>query len=280
MSFQSDLGLLKTDLGTTNSPTGLAEIVGGEDVLASQFDGLTSAMVSFEGVVDDMIGGQWVGTDDLAAACVSAAKFRSSAALSVVGNATNASASVADISAGTDGYVLRRSGTTLGFGTVASAGIATGAVSIVKEAVRPVCRLNKTADESIANNTTEYLTFTSTDSAVVVDPYNMHSPTTNSDRITVSDTGFYLVTAYVQWDSNATGKRGLYLQKNSSSIIGSDFRLPVSGSVTMQTVSVIVPLAANDWVRLGLYQSSGAALDSVASNGAPSFSVAWMGKSS
>jgi hypothetical protein len=54
------------------------------------------------------------------------------AAFTVKGNATNATASPTDIAAGTDGYVLRRSGTSLGFGTVATAGIADGAVTANK----------------------------------------------------------------------------------------------------------------------------------------------------
>jgi len=49
---------------------------------------------------------------------VTNAKFRQSAALSVVGNATNATANVADIAAGTDHNILRRSGTAIGFGSI------------------------------------------------------------------------------------------------------------------------------------------------------------------
>lgn len=45
----------------------------------------------------------------------------STAALSVKANATNATAAATDVAAGTDGHVLRRSGTTLGFGTLATA---------------------------------------------------------------------------------------------------------------------------------------------------------------
>lgn len=60
---------------------------------------------------------------------VSSAKLRQSAALSVVGNSTNATANVADIAAGSDGQVLRRSGTSIGFGTVAAAGLASNAVA-------------------------------------------------------------------------------------------------------------------------------------------------------
>jgi hypothetical protein len=44
--------------------------------------------------------------------------FRQSAALSVVGNSTNATANVADISAGSDFNILRRSGTSIGFGSI------------------------------------------------------------------------------------------------------------------------------------------------------------------
>jgi len=63
---------------------------------------------------------------------VSNAKLRDSAALSVIGNSTNASADPADIAAANDGEVLRRSGTSLGFGTIATAGIANDAITYAK----------------------------------------------------------------------------------------------------------------------------------------------------
>jgi hypothetical protein len=50
---------------------------------------------------------------------VTDAKLRDSAALSVIGRATNTSGDPADIAAGTDHQVLRRSGTAVGFGAVA-----------------------------------------------------------------------------------------------------------------------------------------------------------------
>lgn len=62
------------------------------------------------------------------------AKFRQSAGLSVIGRSSNSTGNVADITAGTDGHVLRRSGTTLGFGQVATAGIADGAITNAKVA--------------------------------------------------------------------------------------------------------------------------------------------------
>ena len=73
-------------------------------------------------------------------------KLRDSAALSVIGRADNSSGDPADIVAGTDGDVLRRSGTALGFGQVLSAGIATGAITAGKIAAGGVSATNQIAD--------------------------------------------------------------------------------------------------------------------------------------
>jgi hypothetical protein len=65
------------------------------------------------------IGFGSVATGGIADNAVTDAKLRDSAALSVIGNATNATADPADIAAASDHQVLRRSGTALGFGAVA-----------------------------------------------------------------------------------------------------------------------------------------------------------------
>jgi hypothetical protein len=69
---------------------------------------------------------------------VSNAKLRDSAALSVIGRSSNSTGDPADISASTDGHVLRRSGTTLGFGQVDTAGIANFAVTTNQIAIGAV----------------------------------------------------------------------------------------------------------------------------------------------
>lgn len=58
--------------------------------------------------------------------------LRDSSALSVIGRASNSSGDPGDIAAASDGQVLRRSGTSLAFGTVATAGIADSAVTLPK----------------------------------------------------------------------------------------------------------------------------------------------------
>lgn len=71
------------------------------------------------GVIDLQIGANVVGN----------AEIRQSAALSVVGRGANSTGNVADISAtAASGAVLRESGSTIGFGTIGSAGIAANAV--------------------------------------------------------------------------------------------------------------------------------------------------------
>lgn len=59
-------------------------------------------------------------------------QLNSRSARSVMGNPTAGTAAPADIVAASDGEVLRRSGTTIGFGTIATAGIADDAVTYAK----------------------------------------------------------------------------------------------------------------------------------------------------
>lgn len=60
---------------------------------------------------------------------ISNAMLRNSSALSVIGRSANTTGDPADIAAANDGEVLRRSGTALGFGKVAAAGLADTAVT-------------------------------------------------------------------------------------------------------------------------------------------------------
>lgn len=59
-------------------------------------------------------------------------KLQNATALSVLGRASNTTGDLADIVASNDAEVLRRSGTTVGFGTIATAGIANDAVTYAK----------------------------------------------------------------------------------------------------------------------------------------------------
>lgn len=60
------------------------------------------------------------------------AKLRNSAGLSVIGRSANTTGNPADIIAASDGEVLRRSGTSIGFGQITTGGIVDSAVTAVK----------------------------------------------------------------------------------------------------------------------------------------------------
>lgn len=102
--------------GTTGN---VADIVSGADNTVLARSGGTLA---FQSVVSAMI------TDNT----IADADIRQSAALSVHGRSANSTGNLADIVAAVDGDVLRRSGTTLGFGQIDTAGIAGNAVTDTK----------------------------------------------------------------------------------------------------------------------------------------------------
>ena len=116
---------------TLKVPTGLASsyslTFGAALPSAAQLISISAAgVLSYTTAATDMI------TDN----AVTDAKVRQSSGLSVLGRSANTTGNIADITAGTDGYVLRRSGTTIGFGTVATAGIADNAITQAKRSLR------------------------------------------------------------------------------------------------------------------------------------------------
>ena len=94
-------------------------------------------------VVSSVLGALSVTSAKIADNAVTNAKLRDSAGLSVIGRGANSSGDPADI-VGSDGQVLRVSGTSLGFGTITSAGIEDGTIAladlstVLQNALNPV----------------------------------------------------------------------------------------------------------------------------------------------
>ena len=82
-------------------------------------------------VAGNIVAAQLV-TAQITDANVTDAKISNRTALSVFGRSANSSGVGADIAAANDGEVLRRSGTAVGFGTVATAGLADASVTLAK----------------------------------------------------------------------------------------------------------------------------------------------------
>jgi len=153
-------GLVITGTTMTVAGVGLGDVTGpmsATDNALTRFDGTTGKVIqSSNAFVDDAgnisasnlsgtnTGDQTItltgyvtgsGTGSFAttgaANSVSNTILRDSSALSVIGRSANSTGDPADITASTDGHVLRRSGTTLGFGTVPFTSI-TGTVPVAQ----------------------------------------------------------------------------------------------------------------------------------------------------
>jgi hypothetical protein len=93
-------------------------------------------------------GLEWTGTggiqrsaltgDITATAGSGTTAFRNSAALSVIGRSANSTGSPADIAASSDGDVLRRSGTTLGFGAIPQSSVTNLTTDLAPRVVRVI----------------------------------------------------------------------------------------------------------------------------------------------
>lgn len=110
------LSVIGRSASTTGDPADITAANDG-DVLRRSGSSIGFGQVASAGIADNAIGNT---------------KLRDSGALSVIGRSTNSTGDPADITAASDGQVLRRSGNTLGFGTVTTAGIANTAVTDLK----------------------------------------------------------------------------------------------------------------------------------------------------
>jgi hypothetical protein len=93
---------------------------------------VTTAKIADANVTTVKIADANVTTAKVADAAITSAKLRDSAALSVIGRSANSAGVPADIAAASDGDVLRRSGTSIGFGTIAAGAISDGSITLAK----------------------------------------------------------------------------------------------------------------------------------------------------
>jgi len=93
-----------------------------------------TARIADTAITADKLAADAVTTAKISNDNVTFAKLQNSAAagLSVIGRGVNSAGDFSELTAATDGHVLRRSGTTVGFGTIATAGIADSAVTAAK----------------------------------------------------------------------------------------------------------------------------------------------------
>ncbi len=138
----------------------------------------------------------------------------------------------------------------------------------------PACHVFNSAALNVAHNTEVFLTFNSER----YDTDGMHSTSVNTDRITFNTPGIYEVTAGVDITANTTGIRYPFFQLNGTTALGYEISAaPSVGSMAFM-VSTRWKFAAGDYVRIGVYQSSGITLQVLRTGlASPEFSAIWLG---
>lgn len=140
------------------------------------------------------------------------------------------------------------------------------------------CRLTATANQTITNNTTTPLAFTSE----IADTDSYHDNSSNNSRITIPTGlgGNYLILGRMQWDANADNTRRLSLRKNGSTIYARAEMVSYydTAPVYQDLPATILSLAAGDYIELLAFQDCGANRSSVfTSSETPYFSAALLG---
>jgi len=92
----------------------------------------------------------------------------------------------------------------------------------------------------------------------------MHDPAVNPSRVTVPQSGLYVVTGWLQYASNATGNRWVMIQKNGAQV--QSIVVPGHGNTAAVVITVQVEATANDYFEVAAQQTSGANLDCQAAN--------------
>lgn len=92
-----------------------------------------------------------------------------------------------------------------------------------------------------------------------------HSTGVQTERVTVTRPGLYLLNGCVAFAANATGARDLWFGKNGSSLFPNQRVKGDASNIAYLTTSQTVRLAAGDYVTLRVRQESGVALNALAS---------------
>lgn len=145
----------------------------------------------------------------------------------------------------------------------------------------PTCRVRKTANQSINNNTQTVVTFDDER----WDTDNMHDNVTNNNRITFNTAGLYIVTATGEFTSTSDFLfSGLFLSLNGTTTIavgdGSGTSSFVSAGRWMN-ITTVYRFVVGDWIQLMVQQANGAGtprtLVASADPYSTEFSATWIG---
>ena len=133
-------------------------------------------------------------------------------------------------------------------------------VDPTEEEMNQSCRAEHSAAQSIPNGAWATLSF----SSEAWDTNNIHDNATNNSRLTCKVAGYYLVIGFCQWVSNSTGRRLIRIQKNgTTTMFQAEPTISADNTYAPMAITGFLYLAVNDYIELQVFQTSGAALDTL-----------------
>jgi len=153
------------------------------------------------------------------------------------------------------------------------------ATTINNHTVPPSVSVYSTANVTCANNAFTRLSFTTAN----YDTDSMKGAGTVTG-LSINTTGLYLITCYVTFDTNATGNRGVYIDRGTASsittIIGYGYGAPQNANYSDVLATALVSLTAGDTIQAFGWQNSGGNLDSLGGLANRAFAATWIGRTS
>lgn len=141
---------------------------------------------------------------------------------------------------------------------------------------KPHARVRNTADIShTSSGNYQALTF----DAERVDVGAMHDTSSNTGRLTVpaGGGGLYAIGGQIEFASNSTGRRGIQIRLNGTTVIAREETGNLGANPHTCTVATVYQLAAGDYVELMGLQASGGNLNMLASSAySPEFYAHWL----
>ena len=131
------------------------------------------------------------------------------------------------------------------------------------------------ANLTIANNTWTTVALNSEH----YDTDGFHSTTTNNSRFTIPTGlgGYYLLTANMAWQLNATGNRIVRIMRNGNVIYYAPQVVPSSTLYVGCQLSLVLSGVAGDYFEFAIYQNSGGNLDTTGGTTDAAYQISYLG---
>lgn len=141
---------------------------------------------------------------------------------------------------------------------------------------KPHCRVRNSANIShTSSGNYQALTF----DTERIDVGAMHDTSSNTSRLTVPSGGggFYAIGGQIEFAANSTGRRGIQIRVNGSTVIVREETGNLGANDHAVTVATVYQLVAGDYVELMGLQASGGNLNMLARSAySPEFYAHWL----